>query len=183
MVNVLEEIKKLSVINDIVLKGEIVLFGSDQLADLPLYELINQANLPDAVYNRALKGMTLDDANALLQASVLDIKPSKVFLDFGECDEKNNDSLKKYLSIIKRIRAALPKAEIYFIGIPETDENCRKFNAQVKAFVSDKRMRYISLTDTAATKSEKYKREFKELACFFAQRPITFNEAYALSEL
>ena len=62
---ILQEIKSL---NDITLKGEIVIFGSDYMADFPFYELINHYQIENAVYNRSIAGLTLADAAQALQA-------------------------------------------------------------------------------------------------------------------
>ena len=39
-------------INDISMRGEIVVFGSTYMAHFPLYELINRCTFENAVYNR-----------------------------------------------------------------------------------------------------------------------------------
>ena len=49
-------------LNDITLKGEIVVFGSTYMSKFPLYELINKSRLEYAVYNRSIAGLTVKEA-------------------------------------------------------------------------------------------------------------------------
>ena len=112
---ILQEIKSL---NDITLKGEIVIFGSDYMADFPFYELINHYQIENAVYNRSIAGLTLADAAQALQDCVLAIKPAKIFLAFGEHDAENPDAFTRYKGILHCLRTELPAAKLHVIGLP-----------------------------------------------------------------
>ena len=48
-------------INDLTLKGEIVVFGSTYMANFPLYELINKYHFENAIYNRSIIGLTTSE--------------------------------------------------------------------------------------------------------------------------
>ena len=70
-------------VNDITLRGEIVVFGSTFMANFPFYELSQKYMMTNAVYNRSIEGLTLAEAEEILQECVLEIKPGKVFLALG----------------------------------------------------------------------------------------------------
>ena len=46
--------------NDLMMKGEIVIFGSTYMAGFPFYDLINKCNLENAIYNRSIEGINID---------------------------------------------------------------------------------------------------------------------------
>ena len=83
-------------INEIALKGEIVIFGSSYMANFPFYELINKFHLDSAVYNRSIDGMTAAEAEELLRSCVLEIAPRKIFLQLGEADGSKAEVLHHY---------------------------------------------------------------------------------------
>ena len=41
-------------VNDLILKGEIVIFGSTYMANFPLYEFVNKYHFENAIYNRSI---------------------------------------------------------------------------------------------------------------------------------
>jgi len=41
-------------VNDLILKGEIVIFGSTYITYFPLYEFVNKYHFDNAIYNRSI---------------------------------------------------------------------------------------------------------------------------------
>ena len=86
-------------LNDITLKGEIVVFGSTYMSKFPLYELVNKSQFESAVYNRSIEGLTLCEALELLHDCVIAVKPKKAFIALGEEDENDPNAIEEYNSL------------------------------------------------------------------------------------
>ena len=67
-------------INDLILKGEIVVFGSTYMANFPLYEFINKYHFENAIYNRSIAGLTTSEALEIVQDCIISINPAKIFM-------------------------------------------------------------------------------------------------------
>ena len=112
-------------LNDLALREEIVIFGSTYMANFPFYELINKCKLENAVYNRSIEGLTVQEAETILTVSVLDINPRKVFLCF-DAEEIAEERL-----LAEHIHAALPNAKIYLVTLPR-DEDCGEHASEME---------------------------------------------------
>ncbi|MBQ8885000.1 MAG: hypothetical protein IJY62_01305 [Clostridia bacterium] len=169
-------------INDLILKGEIVLFGSTYMAKFPLYEFINKHHFENAVYNRSIAGLTTSEALEIVQDCIISIRPSKIFIALGEEDENNIDTIKQYNQIIKRIQFALPKSKIYLICLQGNTPYVEKFNANILSLCDNKKIRNIRLVSSSSTEANLYKMQFKQLSCFFRDKPLTMVEAFAMAD-
>lgn len=149
-------------INELSMKGEIVIFGSTYMANFPFYELINKSKLENAVYNRSIADMTLEEAMSVLPECVLALKPNKIFLSLGEEDLKDKTSVSKYRNIISALRASLPHSTLYLITLPHKNEAENAFNSAVIGLCDDKTVFSISLVDAD------HKAQFLQLCHFFA---------------
>ena len=103
-------------LNEFALRGEIVIFGSTYMANFPFYELTKKSRLENAIYNRSIEGMTLAEAKELLEVCVLPLKPSKLFLAFGEEEVGEAETaIESYGEIVQKIREKLPLTKIYLV--------------------------------------------------------------------
>ena len=169
-------------LNDITLKGEIAVFGSTYMANFPLYELINKYHFENAIYNRSIVGLTTSEALEIVQDCIISITPAKIFIALGEEDENNIDAIKQYNQIIKLIQSALPKSKIYLICLQGNTPYVKRFNANILSLCDNKKIwniRFIS----SSTKSNAYKVQFKQLSCFFRDKPLNMVEAFAMATL
>ncbi len=170
-------------INEIAIKGEIVLFGSSYLAGFPFYELANKCQLEHALYNRSIDAMTADEAELLLKTCVLDISPQKVFLQLGE-NERNTDAVyKHYQAILRTIRAELPDTRIYILSLPCNQPETDRLHQKLKLLCDEQSVFFVTLSVDAEGSASQYKRQFKQLAQFFRDRPIRLSDAFAVTAL
>lgn len=170
-------------INDLSMKGEIVVFGSTYMSKFPLYELVNKCQLENAVYNRSFEGLTIDEALAILNVCVLDIKPKKVFLSLGEEDRNDKDAITKYNQLIRKIRRALPDTKIYLITLTGSDEYSMLFNNNIRQLCADKQIKYIDFVATKLSEAALIKARFKQLICFFRNQPLNMSDAYTVAHI
>ena len=167
-------------INELTLKGEIVVFGSTYMANFPLYELINKYHFENAIYNRSIAGLTISEALEIVQDCIISISPAKIFIALGEEDENNLETIKQYNEIIKRIQSALPKSKIYLICLQGNTPYAERFNANILSLCDNKKISSIRFV-SSSTATNAYKVQFKQLSCFFRDKPLTMVEAFAMA--
>lgn len=100
-------------------KGQIVFAGSSLMEQFPVEELLEDKGLSYCVYNRGNSGYVssqmLDDLNEM----VLDLEPSKLFINIGTNDlgQGLGEILwQNYDEILRRVREALPGCTIYIMA-------------------------------------------------------------------
>lgn len=163
-----KKINMFKVFNDITLKNEIVIFGSSFFALFPFYELSKKYLLPNAIYNRSIEGITVAEANNLLEEAVLDAKPSKVFFAFENCN--TSDMLTSYKEIISKTKKALPLSSLYVIEFKTVDTS---LNKQFELLCKESNVKHIEIDSTKT-----YQAIFKQLSPFFRSQAISFEEAF-----
>ena len=167
-------------LNDITLKGEIAIFGSTYMANFPLYELIKKYHFENDIYNRSISGLTTNEALEIVQDCIISIRPSTIFIALGEEDENNVDAIKQFNQIINLLQSALPKSKIYLICLQGNTPYVERFNANILSLCDNKKIwniRFIS----SSTEANAYKMHFKQLSCFFRDKPLTMLEAFAMA--
>ena len=170
-------------INELSLKGEIVVFGSTYMANFPFYELINRSRLERAVYNRSIPGLTLSEALEIVDDCVLSIRPSKVFLALGEEDLTRADAFADYKKLVDTIRSALPDSSLYLIDLLSDSDAAKAFNKQIASLCDRKNVFPLDLAAKDCPKTTQYKEQFLEMSRFFRRKPITFADAFAAAAL
>ena len=95
-------------INDMAIKGEIVIFGSSFTANFPFYEMSQSYVMSNAIYNRSINDITIKEAIEVLQHCVIDIQPRKVFLCFGESEPDLKLAITDYRKLIFKLKEKLP---------------------------------------------------------------------------
>jgi len=168
-------------LNDITLKGEIAVFGSTYMANFPLYEFINKYHFENAIYNRSIAGLTTSEALEIVQDCIISISPATIFIALGEEDENNIDVIKQYNQIIKLIQSALPKSKIYLICLQGNTPYVERFNANILSLCDNKKIWNIRFIASSPTKANVYKVQFKQLSCFFRDKPLTMVEAFTMA--
>ena len=181
--NILAKANALKGINEIALKGEIVIFGSTYLANFPFYELANKCHLEHAIYNRSIEKLTTEDAEELLKPCVLDIAPAKVFLQLGEEDLDQDAILPHYRAIIRQIRTELPKTKIYLLGLSAKIPGSTQINRELKRLSDGKSIFYIPFTGNPHDTDSVYINQFQQLTQFFRDSPINLLDAFAMASI
>lgn len=176
-----EKLNMFRIYNDITLKNEIVVFGSTYAGEFPFYELSKKYLLSNAIYNRSINGMTLDEALMCLDSCVIDIKPSKVFLSLGEHDLNNKQAISVYGDILNKIKEKLPFTEIYVMPVYGNSDVVKQFNEQLKMFCLKTKTEYMDLRFYARNEALSYSRVFSQMVQFFRKSPLNFIEAMELA--
>ena len=118
-------------------KGQIVLAGSSLMEQFPIYELMQDFDLPLTIYNRGIGGYVSRDMLAALDVQVLELAPSKLFINIGTNDIGNgieDELYANYETILRRVREALPRCKMYVMAyFPCNDRDDLGLPAAVKA--------------------------------------------------
>lgn len=109
-------------------KGQIEFTGSSLMQHFPVNEIAMSADLPMKVYNRAISGYKTQDLIDNIGPLVLDIEPSKIFINIGTndlaaADISDEQLLTNYKTIIDAIHDRLPETKVYMMAYYPVNEN------------------------------------------------------------
>lgn len=168
--------------NQTVQYGETVFAGSSLMEMFPINKLLKEHNDSSIIYNRGIGGFVSEKLLEAIDVCILDLKPSKVFINIGTNDLSREsisiDSLMDhYDKIITQIENALPGVTIYLMAYYpvnyeaaaenlkaclriRTNEKLRAANAQVEKLAQKHGQRYIDLNKNLTDEQGRLKAEY-----------------------
>lgn len=178
-----KRLKNLRQQNRYIRKGQILFTGSSLMEQFPICEYCENTSL--SVYNRGIGGYTTDEFIAAIDDVLLDLQPSKLFINIGTNDIRpmpNGESWLEHLTgnyrtILEIVRAKLPDTDVYLLAyypvngeIPQarqnpvmqvrTNENIALANGAVKELAQAFGYHYLDLnaglTDTKGNLKAEY---------------------------
>lgn len=156
-------------------KNATVFFGADWLNEIPIAELIRDNYVDSVVYNRSLKGLTLDDAEQIITECVCDLNPDKVFINIGENDIIKADfDIKKFTEKYEWLLYTIHSkcnCKIYILSVIRDNQNL--INSSLKNIAEKYICEYIDLR----TCEKSVLKFFSKIRFFLRSKPITFYEA------
>ncbi len=164
--------KKYEKLNNFVLKGQLLFFGSTFLEEFPLDELKQDFSLDRVIYNRSIQGLTVDEALNILNTCVFELMPSKLFISLGDEEAQmpnfnEKDFLEKYALLLDKISAELPACKVYILS--------SEYNFALKTLAKEKHAFFIDLSSNAQSD---YVSAFRKMKTFFRDGNIAFSEAW-----
>lgn len=161
---------------------QIVFAGSSLMEMFPISKLLSEHNDSTIIYNRGIGGFISNELLENIDVCILDLKPSKVFINIGTNDlsikSVSIDSLMaNYDKIITKIETAIPDVTIYLmayypVNYEAADENmkeCLKIrtneklctaNAEVKKLAAKHGQRYIDINRNLMDEKGRLKAEY-----------------------
>lgn len=108
-------------LNKMAKEGAIVFTGSSLMEQFSVNELCMNHGINKVIYNRGIGGFTTDDFLQNIDVMLLDLKPSKVFINIGTNDLNSSENalqhlFKNYDMIAARMKKELPQAEVYLMA-------------------------------------------------------------------
>ncbi|MFC4808877.1 GDSL-type esterase/lipase family protein [Paenibacillus sp. GCM10023250] len=107
-------------------KGQIVFAGSSLMEGFPIHELqlTLDLGLDRVIYNRGIGGTTTADLLQSMDACILDLEPSKLFINIGSNDIAavgmagggKAALLANYAAIMEQIQAGLPRCDVFVMA-------------------------------------------------------------------
>lgn len=116
-------VKRYSMRNKYIKKGQILFVGSSLMEQFPIEEMQAVLNLERIIYNRGIGGITTKDLLSLMNECIFELEPSKIFINIGSNDIAaglNNGAKEKFLEnykeILLRIKESLPATELFVMA-------------------------------------------------------------------
>lgn len=111
-------------LNKIAQKAQILFTGSSLMEQFPINEIAMSMGITKVLYNRGIGGTTTDEFLEHINTVLLDLEPSKVFINIGTNDiNPRNDGvywqdhlLANYEKILQIIKERLPQTEVYMMA-------------------------------------------------------------------
>ena len=132
-----EKVARYRELNRTAKKGQTVFAGSSLMEMFPVEEFTAEAHPELTVYNRGIAGYVTDELMAVLDVCVLDLAPSKLFINIGTNDLSRADVtvpalMEKYDRLLTRVEEAVPGVRIHLMAyypineLAAPDENMRR---------------------------------------------------------
>lgn len=155
-----DKVRRYGYLNAYAKKGQIVFAGSSLMEQFPIYEFLQDFDLPYTIYNRGIGGYTTTELLKVMDICIYDLAPRAIFLNIGTNDLNGPDYVQEDLmsrleEILKGVRTHLPYARLYLLAFypvnPEVESN--PYMQEVFRFRTNERIRAAnagiqSLADT-----------------------------------
>lgn len=176
-------------LNKIAQKGQILFTGSSLMEQFPVNEIAMSMGVQKVLYNRGIGGTTTDEFLEHIDTVLLDLEPSKVFINIGTNDIAARPDgepwqahlLANYEKILTILKQKLPQTEVYMMAyypinpdLPDAPE-WTKFafqtrtnaaindtNEKVAALAAKMGCHYIDCNDGIKDEQGRHKAEFSK---------------------
>lgn len=177
-----EKVARYREANKIIKYGQTVFAGSSLMEMFPIEKLLEEKGENVIVYNRGIGGYMTHELMETLDVCVLDLKPSRVFINIGTNDLSwssipISDVMANYDKIITAMEEALPGVEIYlmayypvnFEAASEEMKECLKIrtnekintaNAEVEKLAKRHGQKYIDINANLKDEQGRLKAEY-----------------------
>ena len=119
------KIKRYRELNAHARRGQVLFTGSSLMEQFPVDELCRSFGIDACVYNRGVGEFTTDYFLREIDTQLLDLEPSKIFINIGTNDIKNDPAIpegwmkhliQNYTEILRRLRERLPESTLYLMA-------------------------------------------------------------------
>ena len=116
-----EKLERFKRLNCYVQPGQILFVGSSLMEQFPIYEFLQDFDLPYKIYNRGIGGYTTPELLENMQECVYALKPAYVFINIGTNDlngpdYRQEDLIQRYTQILQGISNNLPQAKLFLLA-------------------------------------------------------------------
>ena len=180
-------VRNFRILNKRAVEGGILFTGSSLMEMFPICEMALSAGITKPIYNRGIGGTTTEDFLREIDAVLLDLKPSKVFINIGTNDMNSarygenwmDRLINNYEEILRIAVDKIPDAEFYLMAyypanlhlpwqtaesiswmVDRTPENLAECNRRVKTLAEKYGMNYIDVNRGLADENGEQKAEF-----------------------
>ena len=123
------KVRNYRILNRSAKKGAVLFTGSSLMEQFPVCELARSAGISEIIYNRGIGGTTTDDFLREIDTVLLDLEPSKVFINIGTNDMTDRiygdgwmDHLEaNYGRILQTAKERIPGAKIFCMAYYPTN--------------------------------------------------------------
>ncbi len=167
-----DKLRRYADLNRTAVRGGTVLAGSSLMENFPVNEMLMSRGVMKTVYNRGLGGLTIRDYEPHLDVCILDLAPSRLFINIGSNDlnlpgDTVGNLIEGYRHLLQIVKTRLPACRITLLAyypccagepamppipnrIPRTIENIRLANERVAALAQELGLKFLDLSDAVA---------------------------------
>ncbi len=116
-----DKLERFRHLNRYVKKGQILFTGSSLMEQFPIHEILQNNGINKTVYNRGIGGYTIPEMIYAINEQILDLEPSKIFINIGTNDISNPDEtieklISDYKVVLDQIKKNLPETVVYLMA-------------------------------------------------------------------
>lgn len=160
-----------------------VFYGSDFLSEFNVNELAMELGYDEPVYNRSVKGLTVEEASKTGYKNIVPLNPAKIFLNFGDTElAPNGTSVYDFADKYEWLLYALHQntnARLYVLSVADDVKKAVDFNTALKKLCSETHCDFIDIS-SAVKSSLPYKTLFNILRPKMRSKSVMFAEAMSL---
>lgn len=152
-----DKLRKYHELNQIAPKGQTVCAGSSLMEFFPINEMLMNLGSTKKVYNRGMAAYTIDQYDEVLDICVLELEPSKLFINIGSNDlslpgDTVENMIRKYRALLQRIKTALPECKITMLAFYpcRDDDNAPQMPGRVPRTMAIVNQANVRLQELAA---------------------------------
>jgi len=163
-------VTRLEHLNKVASKNQILFTGSSLMEQFPIEELRMNENIEPIIYNRGIGGFTTDDFLESIGPLLLDLAPSKVFINIGTNDINDkivpdgdwlSHLIFNYDQILKQVKQSLPDCEVYLMAYYPVNRVVIERNPEALQFFGTRTNANIDLANVEVEKlAKKYDYHF-----------------------
>ncbi|MGN0739594.1 MAG: hypothetical protein ACI4LX_05425 [Treponema sp.] len=167
--------KNFSVMNKIAKKHQAVFFGSTQLSQMDLNEILEDSSSLK-VYNRSIEKLDIENVSIYVMPCVIELAPAKLFINIGEEDIKspsfNQDSfISKYEWLLYQLHKNCSGCTLYIVPVVSAEKKVAELNSALEKLSFESGCIFVKLNGMTVfhllTALKQHLRDF----------PITFADA------
>ena len=148
-----KQISLYEALNELAQPGGVAILGGEQDRGLPLGELKQVFELKEAIYNRSVTGLSVENGAAVYDRCVALLEPDALFIHIGEADKALFEQKPSYFDhklrlLLQYIQAVDQRCQIGLISLrPEDDPVFIAMNKHLSAIAQTERCAFCQIPE------------------------------------
>lgn len=140
-------------LNELAQLGGVVILGGEQDRGLPLCELKQAFELKEALYNRSMTGLSVENGAAIYERSVAPLEPEVLFIHIGEADKDLFEQKPSYFDhklrlLLQHIKAVDASCQIGLISLrPKGDPIFSSMNKHLSVIAQTEQCEFCDIPE------------------------------------
>ena len=164
-----DKLQRFKRLNLYVKPGQILFAGSSLMEQFPIYEFLQDFDLPYTIYNRGVGGFTSAELLENIEDCIYALQPKHIFLNIGTNDLNGPDYdqqtlIARYTKILQGIRERLPQAKLHLLAYYPVNATVGSRNPHMKALLEHRTNARIAAANAAVQElAAQYSAQFLDL--------------------
>lgn len=181
-----DKIERFRYLNQYVKPGQILFAGSSLMEQFPIYEFMQDFDLPLTIYNRGVGGFTTAEMLEVMDVCVYDLKPAHIFLNIGTNDLNDADFdmeafTARYGEILTGIRENLSPSSVHLLAYYPVNPEVGRKNPVMGAVLANRTNARVREANLAVRDlAETYGADFLDLNAGLYDENGSLKEEYTV---